>query len=389
MRYRFVALTFAFGLLLPNQAGASHDHGVGASVQTYQDRAHNQHRRKKGRKAVRQAAPSALVKITCGGKPVLVAASMASRFSGFCRELAATGYPIKFVGGWRPGTCSFASRHPCGGAIDINQTARDVCSPRCPRGPDINAMARRHGLLHGAEWGHADAGHFERLDRHSLARIKGEDVPMVERPHPLLGAGVPVTLLPYATAVEFEAAVGDAIKQARAYLIRTATVGGTMGKQTPGTSIGLLHPKLVERLAPAIREARGSGLPNVGCLSAYRMPVWGVGGYRNKFDSNHAYGLACDVTGIGRPGSASARLWHHIATRHGLYNPYIGTRAERYEWNHFQVTPTIKAVAAVPALRRTITARGPKDVDEMWRVANVLVDRNMGRGRRVKWAAAR
>lgn len=118
-------------------------------------------------------------------------------------------------------------------------------------------------------------------------------------------------------------------------------------------------------------------MAHVGCFSAYREPAFGIGGYANKFDSNHAYGLACDVAGIGRPGSKTARRWHQIATANGLYNPYYGTRAY-WEWNHYQVTPTMKAVAALPALRKTITARGPVEAEKMWKTAEVLIDKRMG-----------
>jgi hypothetical protein len=49
--------------------------------------------------------------------------------------------------------------HPRGLAIDINQTGRNRVTHRFPAG--VTAMAERHGLLHGAVWNNADAGHFE------------------------------------------------------------------------------------------------------------------------------------------------------------------------------------------------------------------------------------
>jgi hypothetical protein len=69
----------------------------------------------------------------------------------------------------------------------------------------------------------------------------------------------------------------------RAYLIKTATPGGTMVRQGPDVAIGRLHPEFVMRLAAAIREARTSGLSDVGVFSAYRPPAYGVGGFKNKF----------------------------------------------------------------------------------------------------------
>jgi len=105
----------------------------------------------------------------------------------------------------------------------------------------------------------------------------------------------------------------DETARARAYLIETATPGYTMTRQGPERAIGRLHPEFVKRLAAAIAEARGAGLPFAGIFSAYRPPVFGVGGFADKFHSLHTYGLAVDVTGIGAPGTSSALLWHEIA----------------------------------------------------------------------------
>src|SRR5438034_10739400 len=58
--------------------------------------------------------------------------------------------------------------------------------------------------------------------------------------------------------------------RAREYLIATATPGYTMTRQGPERAIGRLHPQFVNRLAAAIAEARGSGLPLAGIFSAYR-----------------------------------------------------------------------------------------------------------------------
>src|SRR5262249_504255 len=77
---------------------------------------------------------------------------------------------------------------------------------------------------------------------------------------------------------------------ARAYLIETATPGYTMMRQGPERAIGRLHPEFVRRLAAAIAEARGAGLPFAGIFSAYRPPVFGVGGFADKFHSLHTYG---------------------------------------------------------------------------------------------------
>src|SRR5262245_26157643 len=58
--------------------------------------------------------------------------------------------------------------------------------------------------------------------------------------------------------------------RARAYLIATSTPGYTMTRQGPERAIERLHPECVNRLAAAIAEARGTGLPSVGIFSAYR-----------------------------------------------------------------------------------------------------------------------
>src|SRR6516162_9381508 len=114
----------------------------------------------------------------------------------------------------------------------------------------------------------------------------------------------------------------DETARARAYLIETATPGYTMTRQGPERAIGRLHPEFVKRLAAAIKEARGAGLPFAGIFSAYRPPAFGIGGFADKFHSLHTYGLAVDVTGIGAPSTPSALLWHEIAARHGVICPY-------------------------------------------------------------------
>jgi hypothetical protein len=107
---------------------------------------------------------------SCGGKLstvraasgaiACVTASTAAKFQGFVSELEATGYRIDFMGGWRAhGSCRGCNMHPRGLAIDINQTGRNRVTRRFP--PGVTAMAERHGLLHGAVWANADAGHFE------------------------------------------------------------------------------------------------------------------------------------------------------------------------------------------------------------------------------------
>src|SRR5262249_61695671 len=100
--------------------------------------------------------------------------------------------------------------------------------------------------------------------------------------------------------------------RARAFLIVTATPGYTMTRQGPERAIERLHPEFVNRLAAAIAEARGAGLPSVGIFSAYRPPAFGVGGFADKFHSLPTYGLAVDVTRLGGGGRPPALLWSGI-----------------------------------------------------------------------------
>lgn len=161
------------------------------------------------------------------------------------------------------------------------------------------------------------------------------------------------------------------VESERAYLIATATPGGTMVRQGPDVAIGRLHPEFVMRLAAAIREARDSGLSDVGIFSAYRPPAFGVGGFKNKFNSLHSYGLAVDMHGIGAAGSAEARLWTRIAAKHGVACPYgVNNPAE---WNHCQPT-RIKMVRADSPLVKTIAPQGPINPLNMFEAGKGLIE---------------
>src|SRR5215813_2542479 len=162
----------------------------------------------------------------------------------------------------------------------------------------------------------------------------------------------------------------DETARARAYLIETATPGYTMTRQGPELAIGWLHPEFVKRLAAAIAEARGAGLPFAGILSAYRPPAFGVGGFADKFHSLHTYGLAVDVTGIGAPGTPNALLWHEIAARHGVICPYGPHNP--VEWNHCQPT-WVKIILPDNPLRETVTADGPISLEDMFEVGYLLI----------------
>jgi hypothetical protein len=152
------------------------------------------------------------------------------------------------------------------------------------------------------------------------------------------------------------------LAEARSYLIQTASPSHTMTKQGSELAIERLHPEFAIRLAKAIREGRDYGLV-AGIFSAYRPPAFGVGGFSDKFNSLHAYGLAVDLYGIGRPGSVEALWWHEIAAKHGLICPY--GHYDKAEWNHCQPTG-LKAVPADNPLRQTVTADGPVSLEAMF-----------------------
>ena len=150
----------------------------------------------------------------------------------------------------------------------------------------------------------------------------------------------------------------------RAYLIGTACPGYTMHRQGVALSIERLHPQFAHRLAAAFRDARQHDMRP--CIfSAYRPPAYGVGGFRNKFNSAHSYGLAVDLDGIRRHYAQ----WLKIAASHDLYRPY----AKRSEWNHFQPTPVRMVTLAVRGLRNTITGQGPISLAKMWKVAEAII----------------
>lgn len=153
---------------------------------------------------------------------------------------------------------------------------------------------------------------------------------------------------------------------ARAYLVATATPGYTMIRQGVAVAIGRLHPAMAVRLADAIQRAREAGLARAGVFSAYRPPAFGVGGFSDKFNSLHSYGLAADVTGIGAAGSRWARVWEHCVRLAGLYLPY-GPDNSR-EFNHTQLVPTR---IAAHQWRATIAAGEPRDLRAMWLASGV------------------
>jgi hypothetical protein len=93
------------------------------------------------------------------GATAHVADSATGAFQCLVSRLDGAGYPIHFMGGWRRHGSVSHSLHPSGLALDINQYGRNVVRPHLPVG--TTAMANDCGLIHGASWDTADAGHFQ------------------------------------------------------------------------------------------------------------------------------------------------------------------------------------------------------------------------------------
>ena len=83
------------------------------------------------------------------------------------------GAKIKFIGGYRAGTCSgdthyclLRHQHWFGYAMDVCQTDRGVVDPSCmlPEPAVFNKIARAHGLYEGSVWCNGDYGHVQFLN---------------------------------------------------------------------------------------------------------------------------------------------------------------------------------------------------------------------------------
>lgn len=93
------------------------------------------------------------------GAAAQVAPHAAAAFQCLVTALDNTGYPIKFMGGFRRHGSVRASLHPLGMALDINQIRRNVTVPAMPRSEV--ALANSCGLVSGAQWAAGDSGHFQ------------------------------------------------------------------------------------------------------------------------------------------------------------------------------------------------------------------------------------
>ena len=97
------------------------------------------------------------------GAIATVSPSHAAQFQSFINDLEAHGAHSRCMGGYRPGRCSQASKHPCGLALDLCQYSRGVVDRRCnlPGRAALSEIARAHGLFSGGDWCSSDYGHVE------------------------------------------------------------------------------------------------------------------------------------------------------------------------------------------------------------------------------------
>lgn len=204
---------------------------------------------------------------------------------------------------------------------------------------------------------------------------------VIERPHPVVAAIIePIKQVIEAVASGVDAVMGETemmfpraivaaavVDEARGYLVKTATPGGTMTTLGPAVAIGHLHPVFAVRLARSVREGRAAGLSGLGIFSAFRPPSLRVGGFRDKFNSWHAAGAAVDMAGVST--TARAMLWQKIANANGLYLPYGPHNAA--ERNHTQL---LMLPTTTPAVRKTLTVDGTTDVRRMWLASGIALD---------------
>ena len=84
-------------------------------------------------------------------------------FQAYINDIEAEGGIVKFMGGFRRGTCSPRHMHSCSAAIDVCQRSRDRVDPSChlPPRQRLAEIAARHGLFEGGQWCNGDYGHAQ------------------------------------------------------------------------------------------------------------------------------------------------------------------------------------------------------------------------------------
>ena len=112
---------------------------------------------------VRESTPSrgGLTTICAGGECGTVVASAADKFLGLFQDLKAMGYRLA-PGCYSPSGHMPNSLHHWGGACDLfGQYGRDQMKLPHPGPSEQIALAAKHGLTSGCEWGNRDCGHFD------------------------------------------------------------------------------------------------------------------------------------------------------------------------------------------------------------------------------------
>jgi hypothetical protein len=99
------------------------------------------------------------------GATAHVAPEYATSFQAYVDDLENQGATVRFMEGYRRGTCSLEHQHPCDGgmALDVCQTGRGQVDPKCnlPSAKVMAQTAARHGLLEGGLWCDQDRGHAQ------------------------------------------------------------------------------------------------------------------------------------------------------------------------------------------------------------------------------------
>ena len=115
---------------------------------------------------------SSLTQVCAGGECGTVASSVASQFTGLFQDLKAMGYRLA-PGCYSPRGHMPNSLHHWGGACDLfGQYARDLMSLPHPAPSEQIALAAKHGLVSGCEWGNRDCGHFDVSGYHGGGHVR-------------------------------------------------------------------------------------------------------------------------------------------------------------------------------------------------------------------------
>jgi hypothetical protein len=94
--------------------------------------------------------------------PIMIAASIASRFQGFIEGLISMGYTPRHIGCYARGGHVSGSRHYSGAACDFDQRGWGKTVPIMYT-DSVDRLAKRYGLRNGRSF--RDAGHIDDGER--------------------------------------------------------------------------------------------------------------------------------------------------------------------------------------------------------------------------------